>query len=193
MESSDNYGMLIRILRKRAGLNVRKASQLLGRSTGWLSEIENAVGSARLTEQEFDRIVELLGGKSQRSQFKTWIARIKNQNRNNSEFDGAVLKFIRLKTGYSLVNASKLLKISKGYLSKLENGVFEVSLERRNEMMIAYGYSPSSFKNLSTDPVRSKAVPNELKFSILIRSLKPEDANAFFERAVETLKTGKSA
>ena len=41
-------------------------------------------------------------------------------------------------------------------LSKLENGGRPVTLERRNQMMAAYGYHQSSFKNLSTDPVRSK-------------------------------------
>jgi len=34
--------------------------------------------------------------------------------------------------------------------------------------MKAYGYSPSSFKNLSTDPVRSKAVPPLFKLKILL-------------------------
>ena len=99
---------------------------MLDRSIGWISEVENAVGTAKLTASEFDRIVDLLGGGNQRHMFKTWIASIKNQERSSKLFDGAVLKFIRQKKGLSLESASRKLELSKGYLSKMENGVVEI-------------------------------------------------------------------
>jgi transcriptional regulator with XRE-family HTH domain len=37
----ENYGLIVRELRTRAKLSIRTAAEKLGRSTGWLSEIEN--------------------------------------------------------------------------------------------------------------------------------------------------------
>ncbi len=193
MESTYSYGVIVRILRRRAGLSLQKAAHNFGRSSGWLSEIETGSGTCRLTAAEFDEIVVLLGGAKDRPQFKTWIAAIKNQDRTSKQFDGAVIKFIRIKKGISLAKASKLLTLSKGYLSKLENGLRPVTLEQRNHMMTAYGYNPSSFKNLSTDPVRSKAVPSRFKFEIMLRKFSPEQAEEFFQHAVRTLPSGRFA
>ena len=102
--------------------------------------------------------------------FKTWAATYKNRDRTAKAYDGAVLRFIRLKKGYDLAKASKL-GLSLSYISKIETGAKPVSLEMRNQIMTGYGYSPSSFKNLSTDPVRSKAVPCQLKVEILLHAL----------------------
>jgi transcriptional regulator with XRE-family HTH domain len=183
--------MIIRLLRKRAGFSIHKTANLIRKSAGWLCEIENGQRNSQLSAVDFDRVVEILGGAGERHQFKTWIAGLKNQDRSNKVFDGAVLKFIRIKKGLSLSSGARKIGISKGYLSKLETGAAPISLERRNQIMIAYGYNPSSFKNLSTDPVRSKAVPSRFKFQIMMQQLSAEQAESFFESFLETLQAHK--
>lgn len=71
MEPVNNHGIIIRELRKRSKLSIQKAPRLIGKSTGWLCEIENDTSTSRLTAPEFDRIVEVLGGASERHLFKT--------------------------------------------------------------------------------------------------------------------------
>lgn len=163
----ENVGVIIQHLRTLTGLSVRKTAQKINRSVGWLSELENSRGTARIDEDEFNRVVDLLGGSKHRSMFKTWAANAKNRDRAERTFDGAVLKFIRIKKGFSLEKASGLTKLSIGYLSKIETGLKPVTLERRNQIMLGYGYSPTSFKNLATDPVRSKAVPLRFKLNFI--------------------------
>jgi transcriptional regulator with XRE-family HTH domain len=170
----DNYGLIIQHLRHLTGLSVRRTAQKIERGVGWLSEIENGVGTARLTEKEFNRIVELLDGGQHRAMFRTWVANFKNRERLDKTFDGAVLKHIRTKKELSLKLAAKASKLSAAQLSKIETGLKPVSYELRNRIMAAYGYSASSWKNLATDPVRSKAVPNSYKLEILLNRL-PND------------------
>lgn len=177
----DNAGVIIQHLRTLAGLSVRETATKIKRSVGWLSEIENSRGTARINEHEFNRIVDALGGAKQRALFKTWVANAKNRERLDTTFDGAVLKFIRVKKEISLEEASKLTKLSSSYLSKLENGLKPVTLEMRNRIMVGYGYSPSSFKNLATDPVRSKTVPLRYKLEILLNELDSDKINSVFE------------
>ncbi|MFN9066130.1 MAG: helix-turn-helix domain-containing protein, partial [Bdellovibrionales bacterium] len=177
----DNAGVIIQHLRTLAGLSVRETAKKINRSVGWLSEIENSQGTARISEIEFNRIVETLGGSKHRALFKTWVANAKNRERLDKSFDGAVLKFIRIKKGLSLDKACELTKLSASYLSKLENGHKPVTLEMRNRIMQGYGYSPSSFKNLATDPVRSKAVTLRYKLEILLNELETEKIASVFE------------
>ncbi len=77
MSPLENHGIIIRELRRMHGLSVRKAAEKLGRSVGWVSEIENRRGTARLTDAEFDRIVTVFdGSKSGYLIFLTKIFRI---------------------------------------------------------------------------------------------------------------------
>lgn len=185
MDALENHGPLLRELRKRAGISLQILAERVGRSSGWMSEIENGVGTCRLSGREFDRIVDVLGFTKDRHLFKTLMAGLKNQERSSKVFDGAVLKFIRIKKGLSLRDVARKLGLSAGYLCKLEKGFAPISLERRNQLMVAYGYSPSSFKNLSTDPVRSKAVPSAFKFEILLQNISSEAAERIFQAALD--------
>lgn len=184
----ENYGLIIRHLRHLAGLTVQLAAKKLDRSAGWLSAIENNTGACRLTESEFDSIVERLDGAKHRAMFKTWTANYKNRERAEKTFDGAALKYIRIKKELSLAAAKKLTGLSISYISEIENGIKPVSLEMRNQIMVAYGYSPSSFKNLSKDPVRSKAVPTLYKLEILLNRLRSEQIEAVFQHAQTLIK-----
>jgi transcriptional regulator with XRE-family HTH domain len=57
-----NYGLIIRKLRKLNGYSLKNAALKISKSVGWLSEIENSRGLARLTQYEFARIVLIFGG-----------------------------------------------------------------------------------------------------------------------------------
>ena len=180
MSSLENHGVIIRHLRQRKELSLRKCSNIINKSIGWLSEVENASGNSKLTEEEFDRIVSTLGGDKDRAMFKTWVAKHKNKDNGDKTFDGAVLRYIRKKKGISLVDASASTGLSIGYLSKLETGLKAMTLELRNLIMQAYGYRPSSFKNLSKDPKRSKAVPIEYKLNILLKKMSEDEIKDIF-------------
>lgn len=184
MNAFENYGIIIRELRKLQVLCVRKCAEKIGRSIGWLSEIENGKGTAQLTKVEFDRIIECLEGSKYRPTFKSWVANQKNQERIDRTFDGAVLKFIRLKKGMSLHRAASLVGISISKLCRLENGVAVVSLNLRNQIMTAYGYNPTSFKNFVADPFQSKVVPAEYKFEILRKLLNAEQLDHIYRGAL---------
>lgn len=183
----DNAGVIIQHLRILAGLSVRETAKKINRSIGWLSELENSRGSARITEEEFNRIVGLLDGSKHKAMFKTWVANVKNRQRVESTFDGAVLKFIRIKKGLTLEKARELTNLSVGSLSKIETGLKPATLDMRNRIMVGYGYSPTSFKNLATDPVRSKAVPLRFKLKILLNELDTDKICSVFEFTREIL------
>jgi transcriptional regulator with XRE-family HTH domain len=191
MDSSENCGIILRQLRKLKGLSVQQTANVIGRSTGWLWEVENGKGRCRLTNTDFEKLIAGLDGNKHRSMFKAWIANHKNYERTNKTFDGAVLKFIRKKKRLPLWEAAGRIGISAGYLSKLESGLKPVQLDMRVRIMKAYGYNPSSFKNLATDPVRSKAVPKSYKFKIISRVLGTEKLDELYDAALAAQTTGE--
>lgn len=139
MSKLENHGLIIREVRKRSELSVRDAAKKINRSIGWLSEIENGTGTARLTEPEFERILNILNGSKFKAQFKTWIAKHKNQARGDRTFDGAVLKYIRIKKQMTMAESASSAGISISYLSKLESGHKPVSPEIRDKIMKTLG------------------------------------------------------
>lgn len=180
MSQLENHGLIIRQLRLLKGLSVRNAAIHIGKSIGWLSEIENSIGTARLRESEFHRIVDLLDGKDHRPMFRTWVANHKNLSRINHTMDGAVLKFIRKKKELTLIEAATKIGLSAPYVCCLETGRKPINLRLRNKILAAYGYSPASFKNFSTDPARSKVVPKSYKLKILMQTLSSERLEEIF-------------
>jgi transcriptional regulator with XRE-family HTH domain len=185
----ENYGLIIRRLRGLSGLDLRATARKIERSVGWLSEVENGKGKARLTEPEFNRIVDLLNGQRHRPMFRTWAAAHKKRDKTRTNLEGAVLKYIRTKKELSLKEAAHATSLSYSYLSKLETGEKPVTLDMRNRILAAYGYSSSSWKNLATDPVRSKAVPQAYKLRILLSALDDQKIEAVFH-FVQSLVAG---
>lgn len=183
MNDFENYGYIVKCLRKHSGLSVRMFADKIGRSTGWISEVENGVGTARLSDREFNRIVNVLDGTKHREMFRTWVANRNNADRVDRTFDGAVLKYIRKKKGLSIVDAARAAQISKGHLSKLERGLKPFTGELRKQLMLAYGYNPSSFKNLTSDPIRARAVPLVYKLEILLSQMSEMQIENVFEFA----------
>lgn len=175
MNGNENYGIVLKLIRQKCGLSIRELARRSGKSVGWISEVENGKGLARLRETEFNRLVELLEADRLRPMFKTWVANHKNAKNTDRQFDGAILKFVRKKSGLSLSKVAKSLNLSSAHLSRVERGQSPSSVELRKNYLEACGYSASSFKNFSSDPIKAKAVPARFKFDILLRKL-PEDS-----------------
>lgn len=181
MSNNENYGIILKVIREQSRMSVRNFAQKIGRSSGWLSEVENEKGTARIKTEDFDYIVSTLGLDKQRSQFRTWVANYRNTQKIDRAYEGAVLKHIRLRRKIKLNEVSLKSGLSIKEISLIENGKREPTLATRNSILKACGYSPASFKNFATDPVRSKAVPAELKLRILIKRLSEREISQLFE------------
>lgn len=177
MSESIHYGVILRKLREINKLSVKAAAQMLGRSSGWLSQIENAKGAARIDVDEFERIVAAYGGEPYRKQFGGWIARTKINEAKGPKvlcFDGAIVKYLRKKTGYTLQKAAKQSGISVAYLSYLENGIKPLHQELRDELFKIYGYSPGSYRNFTSEDKRAKNIPGEYKLQIILNQIEDQ-------------------
>ncbi|OQW48814.1 MAG: hypothetical protein A4S09_13530 [Proteobacteria bacterium SG_bin7] len=178
----DHYGVILRKLREINRLTVKHAAQKIGRSSGWISQIENGKGLVRLDEIEFERIVGLYNGEAYRKQFGAWISRSKINQQVAKEivFDGSILKYLRNKAGLTLIEAAKSVGISFGHLSDLENGEKSVSEDIKNHLMKVYGYSPLSFRNFTGDDKRANNIPVRYKLGIALRKMSDSDIEAVF-------------
>ncbi len=93
----ESYGVILRKLREINQLKMKEAAVRIGRSTGWLSEVENGKGAARLLPSEFERIVAAYGGGAYKKQFGIWIAKAKAPPTlpKDAVLSGAILKHLR--------------------------------------------------------------------------------------------------
>lgn len=186
-----NYGVVLRKLRELNQLPIKQAAKIIGRSPGWLSEIENDRGEARIGLEEFERIVVAYGGQKHRDKFKIWIANAHKPEKAKVplSFDGAILKYLREKADLSIEAAASSNKISDGYLSKLENGRKPISLQLRNRLLQTYGYSPSSYKNFMTADKRAKNIPIRYKLNILLMQMNDDLIEKIFSFAKQNLNS----
>lgn len=168
-----NNGVILRKLRLLNKLQIKAAAARIGRSAGWLSEVENGKGSARLNTPEFDRIVAAYGGEAYRKQFGIWVAKAHHLDTPavDKSQGGAVLKYLRKKAGLSLESVEKQSGLSVPYLSRLENGERRLTPELRNKLMQLYGYSPQSFKNFTTEDKRAKNIPSRYKLAVVLKQM----------------------
>lgn len=185
----NNYGVILRKLRELNRLTIKQAARRIERSAGWLSEIENGKGAARIHPQEFERVVAAYKGEPYRKQFGIWVAKAHKptSTRTEIEFSGSVLKYLRKKAHLTLADAAKKMGLSKSYLSALENGVKPLSTELRNQLMLVYGYSPSSFKNFATEDKRAKNIPIRYKLDLLLRQMDEPRIEKVFAFALESI------
>jgi transcriptional regulator with XRE-family HTH domain len=169
----DNYGVILKQLRQIKKMPIKAAATKIGRSAGWLSEIENAKGAARIHPQEFERIITAYGGEEYRKQFGIWVARTHKPVTKEADrsFGGAVLKYLRRKAGISLAGVAQKTNISISYLSRIESGIKPLPSELRDTLMRVYGYSPQSFKNFATEDKRGKNIPAIFKLTTLLKRL----------------------
>jgi transcriptional regulator with XRE-family HTH domain len=186
-----NYGVVLRKLRELNQLPIKQAAKVVGRSAGWLSEIENDRGEARIGLEEFERIVAAYGGQKYRDKFKIWIANAHKPERASAplSFDGAILKYLREKAKLSIEAAASSNRISSGYLSKLENGCKPISATLRNRLLQAYGYSPGSYRNFTTEDKRAKNIPVRYKLNILLTQMNDDLIEQVFSFAKQNLNS----
>jgi transcriptional regulator with XRE-family HTH domain len=183
----NHYGVILRQLRLHNKLQIKEAAARIERSAGWLSEIENGKGSARIFPQEFERIVAVYGGDAHRKQFGIWVAKAHKPETATSDvsFGGAVLRYLRKKVKMSIEAAAREVGISNCYLSNLETGVKPLSSELRDRLMRIYGYSPSSFKNFTTEDKRAKNIPIRYKLNMLLKQMDEARIEKVFGFAVQ--------
>lgn len=95
-------------------LTMKAAGARIGRSAGWLSEVENGKGASRLLPSEFERIVAAYGGDAYKKQFGLWIAKAKAPRAPPSDapLSGAILKHLRKKAGLTLLEAAQRIGVS---------------------------------------------------------------------------------
>ena len=179
-----NYGV---VLRKLNQLPIKQAAKLVGRSAGWLSEIENDRGEARIGLDEFERIIQAYGGQKHRDKFKIWIANAHRPalSRPAIGFDGAILRYLREKADLSGEEVSRDIGVSKSHLCNLEKGRRYISAELRNKLLQLYGYSPSSYRNFTTEDKRAKNIPIRYKLDILLTQLREESIEELFKIALQ--------
>ncbi len=191
MKDNLNYGVILKQLRKHLGLTLAELSQRIGRSKGWLSEIENGTGRCLIPDKEFQRIVDGLDAQKLKPMFRTWAANHKKFEKVDRSLEGAVLKYVRKKKGLKLAEVAKQVGLTSGQLSKVENGRQSPTVELRKKVLEACGYTTSSFRNLYADPVRSKVVPFRYKVEILLQKLPEErfeDVFVFVSEIIETCR-----
>ena len=187
MKNNLNYGVIIRELRKRQKMTNSEFAKEIGRSRGWLSDIERCNGKCQVSDSEFERILECFKAQNLRPMFRMWAANASKFDLIDRRMEGAVLKYVRIKKELKLKDVAKLVGCSSGYLSKVENGRFPPTVELRKRVLVACGYSPASFKNLYADPERSKVVPFRYKLDILMKRLSEKQVEQLFEYVQQVL------
>ena len=192
----NNYGVILKRLRLLNRLTIKEAAKKIGKSTGWICEIENAKGAVRIWPDEFERLVTAYEGEAYRKQFGAWVAKANLQDRNGRfppSFGGSVLKYLRTKKEMSLAEAASIAGLTASYLSYLETGTKRLSPALRDRLMKVYGYSPSSFKNFACEDKRAKNVPVRFKLEALLKQLDNEHIEEIFKFAMETAQTKVAA
>ncbi len=191
----NHYGVILKQLRLIQKLQFKAAAAKIGRSAGWLSEIENNKGAARIHPQEFERIVAAYGGEAYRKHFSLWVA---NAHRGTAtikdkSLGGAILKYLRKKSGVRLESVASATGLSVSHLSRIETGVRPLSPELRDKLMRIYGYSPGSFKNFTTEDKRAKSVPARYKLNVLLKQMSDAGIERMLGFALSVSNTPSSA
>lgn len=192
-----NYGVVLKRLRVERNIPIKRAALLINKSVGWLSEVENSKGFAKIKEDEFNRIVLAYGADIDPQKFSGWTTleakESKKPKSDSFKLDGAILKYLRTKAKLSLSEASLKLGCQVGYLCDIENGRKPVSVKTRNRILELYNYSPSSFKNFSSEDKRSKNVPAIYRLNIVVNHLNEADRNEVLNFALQKINFQKGA
>lgn len=183
----NSYGVILRKLREINQQPLKQAAKSIGRSAGWLSGIENGRGNARIRPEEFEQIVNSYNGQTYRKQFGAWITQAKKSMASKKviSFDGAILRYLREKKKMSLKQAAKSIGFSGTHLCNLEKGKRSLNLQIRDQLLSVYGYSPSSFRNFTTEDKRSKNIPARYKLEILLNHQTPQEIETVFNNALD--------
>jgi transcriptional regulator with XRE-family HTH domain len=182
--------VILKKLREHNKLSLDAAAELICRSKGWLSEIENNKGRSVLRPQEYQRIFNLYQGDKHKRYFGNWIKNASSTPEQHFSTDGAIYKFLRTnKAKITLISAAQKIGISKGFLSKIEHGKKVPNPELKEKILATYGYRLSSWKNFATkDSKRGAAIPINYRLEILIQSLSENQKVALYQFAKNELQ-----
>lgn len=183
----EHYGVILKKLRELRHLSVKQAANLIGRSAGWISGVENARGRSKLSLKEFERVVAIYNGEPYRKQFGIWLAMAKSPRSGSggqANLSGAIFRHLRKQAKMTLAQVSKSVGFSGKTLSAMELGYRTIQPELKSRLMHLYGYNPSSFKNFVSDK-RSKTIPTKYKLDLLIRHLDVASVEKIFAFAHE--------
>ena len=100
-------------------------------------------------------------------------------------FDGAILRYLRIKAKLSIEEAAIKVGLSRPHLGNIERGRRSVSTALRNELLGVYGYSSSSYRNFTTEDKRAKNIPVRFKLDILIAQMSEETTEKVFAFALQ--------
>lgn len=185
----ENYGVILRKLRELKQLPIKQAAKHIGRSAGWLSEVESGRGYSQLSPTEFERIVAAYEGEAYRKQFGLWIAKSKSPGplaEESISTTGAILKFLRKKAKMTLAEAGQEVGLSSRTISAMELGKRTIRPNLKDQLTRLYGYSPASFKNFTTEDKRAKNIPARYKLDMLIHRLDPAQIEQIYAFALQS-------
>ena len=176
--------ILLKKLREQNGLSLSEAAKRLGKGKSWLSEVENNKGKSALRAKDYEYIYAFYNGDKYRRYFGSWIKEaLSSKPRKGFLLNGAIYKFLRCeKAKLSLENASKKVAISKGYLSKIENGKKDPTKKLKEALLNAYGYNSKSWEKIVIrDKIRGGSIPTQYKLNILLKNLEEEQLQKVLE------------
>lgn len=186
----NDYSVILKKIRTNKKITIKQAANLTGRGAGWISEIENGKARAVIDHTEFKRIVKCYDAEDELKRFQLWA---NNQKRNPAKtvwYEGAIYKHLRLKKELSLVDAAKLIGISKSQLSNIESSTRKAKPEIRTKILEAYGHKQASFQNYIKKKERVQSIPVELRLKLLLKKFETESLEKVFKYAHTLLATG---
>ena len=189
-----NPGVVLRKLRERNNLKIKEAAELIGRSVGWLSGVENEAQACRLEEPEYQRILLLYNAKDHQKLIHACLSQSRKPDEDTVAivYDGSILKYLRIKAGKSISAVAIEMGCAPSLLSQIENGKRTVGIEMRNHLLRTYGYSPESFKNFYSREKRALNVPARFHLEILLQHLTEQMTLAVFDYASELFGQSKT-
>ena len=103
----NQYGSILRTVRAHCGLSLKQAASMIERSVGWLCEVEAGKPSSKCSKEEFERIIACYGVEfdARACGYMFWTHQ--TQSPEGNSFDGAILKYLRTKSGSSLKAAAQ--------------------------------------------------------------------------------------
>lgn len=186
-------GVILRKLRQLHGYSMKFAAQKINRSVGWLSEVENQLGNSRIDETEYERILFIYEADKHQKLIHSWLSHVNSEKAKKREisYDGAILKYLRIKAGKTLKEIAPQVECSASYLVRIERGLAAITQTRRNQLINLYGYSTESFKNFHSREKRGLNVPALFKLNILLKTFEEEKILAVFDYAVSLQQKNK--
>lgn len=181
----DSYGTIIKKVRNSENLTLKEAALKLNVSVGWLSEVENNRGKAKLTKQKYEEIINLLNGKKYKPLFGRWVLAESKKEKCLPLLIGPTLKHYRKRANLKQSEAAHLLGFSTAYLSLVENGQELLSDKRLNQVLTLYNVSFKQYSQcIMPTNERSKRVPSKYRLDYLMSGMNESKIQKIYQYAL---------